>query len=185
MLHVLDVAMNAVTAQAKTVKVSVRELPEQDRLCLLVADNGPGMAPDLVQAVLQHYATTKRKQTGWVGFGLALLRGTVELCDGRFDLLSRPGVGTLVSAEMPYSHPDRPPLGQVAESLQTLLVGTRGVDFCLTHRVRDRSYRLDTRSVRRAMPDEYDTQTVRTWLVGQLREGESALASGRQGNDSG
>ena len=177
--------MNAVTAGAKTIKVSVRERPERDEMCLLVADNGPGMAPEFVRDVLERYATTKHKQRGWVGFGLALLRGTVELCDGAFSLTSRPGAGTLVTASLPWAHPDRPPLGDVAESLQTLLVGTRGVDYCLTHRVGDQAYRLDTRTVRRAMPAEYNTQVVRNWLVGQLREGESALAAGRDGNDSG
>lgn len=180
MLHVLDVAMNAVTAGARTIKISVHEQPEQDRMCLLVADNGPGMPPELVEAVLEHFATTKQKQKGWVGFGLALMRGTVETCEGDFELRSRPGVGTMVTATMSHSHPDRPPLGNMAESLQTLLVGVRGVDFVATHRIGDRSYRLDTRPIRRMLGDEYETQTVRGWLVEQLREGESALAAGRE-----
>ncbi len=180
MLHVLDVAMNAVTAGARTIKISVNEQISEDRLSLLVADNGPGMSPDLVHDVLEHFATTKTKQKGWVGFGLALLRGTVETCEGEFALQSRPGLGTLVLATMPHAHPDRPPLGEVAESLQSLLVGVRGVDFVVTHRRGDQSYRLDTRGVRRLLGDEYETQAVRAWLVEQLREGESALAAGRE-----
>lgn len=181
MLHVLDVAMNSVTAGATTVRISIHERLAADELCLYVADNGPGMSATMVQRVLEEFATTKSKQKGWVGFGLALLRGTVELCEGEFAVQSREGVGTLVSATLAHAHPDRPPLGSVADSLQTLLVGVRGVDFCITHRVDDDGYRLDTRPVRRMLGADFGTRAVRGWLVDQLRQGEDALAA-RRGN---
>ena len=180
MLHVLDVTMNSVTAGASTVRLGIHERLDEDRVCLYVADNGPGMSAELVQRVLEEFATTKTKQAGWVGFGLALLRGTVELCDGEFALQSRVGVGTLVSATMPHDHPDRPPLGAVAESLQSLHMGVRGVDFCFTHRVDGDGYRLDTRPVRRMLGAEFETRAVRNWLVDQLRQGEDALAARRE-----
>lgn len=180
MLHVLDIAMNAVTAGARTVKIRILEAPEDDRLELWVADNGPGMPPEFVAQVLESYATTKTKRKGWVGFGLALLRGTVDLCEGEFTLLSRPGVGTLVKAILPYGHPDRPPLGDVAESLQSLLAGCPSVDLCFEHRRGEQGYRLDTRPVRREVGDAYATRAVRRWLVDRIREGEQALAVGSE-----
>lgn len=179
MLHLLDVAMNAVTAGARTVKISVCEQPETDRFGLLVADDGPGMAPELVRRVLRDYATTKRKQEGWRGFGLALLRGTVELVDGSFALHSRPGRGTLVRAELPLGHLDRPPLGNVADSLQSLVFGCATVDFCWTHRIGGNSHRVDTRPVRRELGEAYATDTVRRWLVEEIRRGEQALVDRR------
>ena len=181
MLHIVDIAMNAVSAGAQTVKIAVREDVAADDLTLSVADNGPGMSAELVHEVLHSYATTKTKKQGWVGFGLALLRGTVDLVEGRFSLLSREGVGTLVVAAMPHSHPDRPPLGSVVESLETLLVGCRSVDFCWTHRIASRSFRLDTRPVRRELGEAYATAAVRRHLVQWLTEGERALRDGRDG----
>ncbi len=181
MLHVVDIAMNSVSAGARTVKIGVREDLAADDLTLCVADNGPGMSAELVDKVLHDYATTKTKQKGWVGFGLALLRGTVELVEGRFHLLSRPGVGTLVVASLPHSHLDRPPLGSVVESLETLLVGCRRVDFCWTHRIGPCSFRLDTRTVRRELGEAYATATVRRHLTAWLTEGERALRDGRDG----
>ncbi|MBI2302899.1 MAG: sensor histidine kinase [Armatimonadetes bacterium] len=182
MLHVLDVAMNAVSAGARTVKISLCEDPEADRFTIVVADDGPGMSADMIDRVLREFATTttETKQAGWVGFGLALFRGTVETCDGSFRLLSRPGVGTLVEAVMPYGHPDRPPLGNVAESLQALLLGCVSINWCLTHRISRHQYRLDTRPVRRIVGAAYDTRAVREWLLERIREGEAALAVGRQ-----
>jgi len=176
MLHLLDVAMNAVSAGAPTVRLGIHEAPEADLLRLYVADNGPGMAPAMVQRVLTEFATTKTKKAGWVAFGLALLRTTVDVCEGSFKLLSRPRVGTLVIADLPHSHPDRPPLGAVAESMQTLLVGCSSINFCFTHRVGSREYRVDTRPVRRAVGEAYATRTVQRWLTERLREGEAALA---------
>ncbi len=179
MLHVLDIAMNAVTAGARTVKIAIVEDTRTGRLLLQVADNGPGMSAELVRRVLEEYATTKVKAAGWVAFGLALLRGTCELVDGTFRVLSRPGRGTLVSAELPADHPDRPPLGNVAESLQALLVGCGDVEVCFAHRVDGAGYRIDTRTVRRVVGEAYSTPTVRRWLIEQVREGEAALAARR------
>lgn len=176
MLHVLDIAMNAVSAGASTVKLSVHEQPRADRLVLSIADNGPGMSAEMVQRVLHEFATSKTKKKGWVGFGIALLRGTVELVDGEFTLLSRPGQGTLVSASLPFGHWDRPPLGAVAETLQALLVGCGQTDFCFTHRVGDVGWRVDTRPVRRAVGAAYETHAVRAYLMDRIRQGESALA---------
>ena len=175
MLHVLDIAMNAVSAGAATVKISVNEQPERDSFELLIADNGPGMSAEMVHRVLHEFATTKTKKRGWVGFGIALLRGTVELVDGELTLLSRPGKGTLVAARMAHAHWDRPPLGRVAETLQALLVGCAQVDFCFTHRVGDVGWRLDTRPLRRALGEAYETHAVRAYLMDQIRQGESAL----------
>ncbi len=183
MLHVLDVAMNAVSAGARTIRIGVFEAPAEDRLCLYVADDGPGMSAELVERVLTEFATTKQKRAGWVGFGLALLRSTVDLTDGSFTLRSRPGQGTLVTARMAYGHVDRPPLGDVSKTLRALLVGCHSVDVCFTHRLGDRGYRIDTRPVRRAVGEAYDSHTVQQWLLDQVREGEAALADGRAGDE--
>ena len=179
MLHVLDIAMNSVSAGSRTVKISIHEQPADDLLTLLVADNGCGMSAEMVARVRDAFATTKTKKSGWVAFGIALLQGTVDLVDGSLDVLSREGVGTLVWAKLPYHHPDRPPLGSVAESLQPLLVGCDGVDVCFTHRLGSHGYRVDTRPVRRALGETYHTRSVQTWLVEQIRAGELALAEER------
>ena len=47
MLHVLDIAMNAVGAGARTLKIVIREGLAAGRLHLVVADNGPGMSAEL------------------------------------------------------------------------------------------------------------------------------------------
>lgn len=179
MLHLVDLAMNSVAAGARTVRFGIHEDPAADRLTLYVADNGRGMSAGLVAQVGTGYATTRTKAAGWPGFGLALLRGTTELVGGRFRLLSRPGVGTLVVARMPWSHPDRPPVGRVADSLESLLYGCADVDFCWTHRVGSRSVRLDTRPVRREVGDAFATATVRRHLVEWLAAGEASLRHGR------
>ena len=181
MLHVLDIAMNAVSAGARTVKISIDEQPLRDCLMLLVADNGPGMSAEMVSAVRERFATTKTKKSGWVGFGIALLQGTADLVGGEVALLSRVGRGTLVKTCLPFAHPDRPPLGAVAESLQPLFVGCVGVDVCFTHRVGEQTYRLDTRPVRRALGAAYSTRSVQSWLLTRIREGEATLAARGEG----
>lgn len=178
MLHLLDVAMNSYSAGARTIKVSITEDSSAGTLRLLVADDGPGMSAEQVDRVLTELATSKAKQSRWVGFGLALLRTTVDQVEGEFRLLSRPGVGTLVEAVMPRDHIDLPPLGDVAGSLQAFLAGCGAVDLVFTRRRDRRGYRLDTRPVRRALGEAYATRAVLRALVAQVSEGERSLAAG-------
>lgn len=182
MLHVLDIAMNAVTAGARTVRISIAEETQAGRLTLCIADNGPGMSGELRERVLTELATTKQKQRGWRGFGLALFRTTIDQVEGSFRLLSRLGVGTLVQARLPREHIDLPPLGDVAGSLQALLAGCGDTDLCFTHRVDNDSFRLDTRTVRRELGELYATQAVRAALGEWLHQGEAALALRRAGS---
>lgn len=179
MLHVLDLAMNAIAAEARLVKVSIHEDFRAGTVCLAVIDDGRGMTAEQVTAVREGYATSKVKQAGWKAFGVALLQGNVDLVGGQLDIASRPGLGTMVRAVLPLRHPDRPPLGRVASSLQSLLVCAADRNVCFTHRLSGplgaQGYRLDTRPVRRELGEAYATAAVRAWLVEQVRAGEAEL----------
>ena len=52
--------------------------------------------------------------------GLAFLRQTSEMCGGTFHVHSAPGNGTSVTASMRFSHIDRPPLGNLNDTILAL-----------------------------------------------------------------
>ena len=60
---------------------------------LSVVDDGPGIAPDLVDKVFEPYFTTKEKGKG-TGMGLAVVHGIVKAHDGAVRIESRVGKGT-------------------------------------------------------------------------------------------
>ena len=118
-LHVLDIVENALTAAAHRVRISIHEDTEADLLLLEIEDNGRGMDAALRQQVLDPFFSTKTARR--VGLGLPLLAQAARESGGALELLSEPGRGTTVRAVFRRSHPDRKPLGDLAETLRTIV----------------------------------------------------------------
>jgi hypothetical protein len=81
--------------------------------------------------------------------GLPLLAQAVREAEGDFQVASRPEVGTLVAASFRWSHPDCKPIGDITETLETLVTAHRGVDFVYEQREGESTTRFDTREVRK------------------------------------
>jgi hypothetical protein len=120
-LHILDIVENALTASADRVRILIHEDTGSDLLLLEIEDNGRGMDAELRPRALDPFFTTKT--TRRVGLGLPLLAQAARESGGAFELLSEPGRGTTVRAVFQLSHPDRKPLGDIAETLRTILCG--------------------------------------------------------------
>ncbi len=71
---------------------------EGDRVAIVVADRGPGIAPADLPRVFDPYFTTKR---GGTGLGLPIARNIVEGLGGAISIASRPGQGTEIRIELP------------------------------------------------------------------------------------
>jgi len=67
-----------------------------------VADSGPGLAPEVAERIFDPFFTTKAKGSG---LGLAVVRKIVDAHDGRLDLRTAPGEGTVIAVTLPVPHP--------------------------------------------------------------------------------
>ena len=65
-----------------------------------VADDGPGMSPDLAERVFKPFFTTKPQGSG---LGLAIVRKIVDAHDGSIDLRTAPGRGTTIRVTLPIT----------------------------------------------------------------------------------
>jgi len=126
-LHILDIVENATSAGASRVDIEMVEDTERDLLTLEIRDNGRGMAPEARDKALDPFYTTRT--TRKVGLGLSLLAQAAEQAGGRLELTSEPARGTTVKAVFQRSHPDRKPLGDITETLRTILVGRPDLDL--------------------------------------------------------
>jgi len=145
--HILDIAMNSLSANAKKVQISILESRRRDRLVLRVQDDGCGMDTATLKRVLASPTTTKRNRKKPIGLGLAFLRQTSEMCDGRFLVLSVPGRGTSVTASMRLSHIDRPPLGDLSATILALCATDKKMNVRLNYRTDDKSLYFDTQEL--------------------------------------
>jgi signal transduction histidine kinase len=141
-LHILDIVENSIRAGAKKVEIEITEDEQRDILSLCISDNGKGMDEDAVRRSLDPFFTTKQGKR--VGLGLALLSQAGEEADGGVTVDSRPGEGTRVQATFKRSHPDTKPMGNIAETMATLVTGHPDVRFVLDLRQGDDSYHFDS-----------------------------------------
>ncbi len=142
-LNILDIVENSVRAGATLIKVSV--IAKDGFLTIEIADDGKGMSEEFLRSVTDPFTTTRT--TRKVGMGIPLFKMAAETANGSFDIKSKLGVGTTVTAKFEIDNVDRAPLGNLAETAATeLFDGTP--DFVWTFTVDDRSYSFDTRDLK-------------------------------------
>ena len=170
-LHILDIAENGVTAGADCIQILVEEARGDDYLKIVIQDNGSGLPPEKRDKLTDPFVTTRT--TRRVGLGLPLLATAAQRCDGDFSVTSETHRGTRVVATFQHSHIDRAPLGDMASTITTLIMGNSEVDFVYTHIIDGREFSLDTREIKADMADlaltdpmviHQLTKTIRTSL---------------------
>ncbi len=150
-LHILDIVENSTRAGAKRVHIDIMEDTKRDLLSIEILDNGSGMSEDVLKKAMDPFFTTKTVRN--VGLGLPMLSHAAEKTGGTFIIESKGEEGTRVLAEFKLSHIDRQPIGNMASTMVTLVVGNPDVDFIYRHRHNDREYILDTRVIKKEMGD--------------------------------
>ena len=148
-LHILDVVENGITAGGNCIWIQVEEDRQADQLKIAIRDNGRGMPIEKLQNINDPFVTSRT--TRRVGLGLSLLAAATERCEGTVRVDSEPGKGTEVEATFRYSHIDRAPLGDMAATVTTLIIGNPGIDFVYSHRIDGDEFSLDTREIRTEM----------------------------------
>lgn len=176
-LHILDVVNNSVKAGASLIGVTVCENKKDNLLSVIITDDGCGMDEDFLRTVTDPFKTTRT--TRKVGMGLSLFKAAAEAAGGSFSISSQKGKGTTVSASFVYDHIDRQPLGNMAETITTVLSGNPAIDFLYSHSVDDRQFLLDTREVRQILGDEVELSgtNVILWLTDYITEGVGELSA--------
>jgi two-component system sensor histidine kinase AtoS len=89
---------NAVEAIPESGSIRVAASGVEDRLELVVSDNGPGISPQDLERIFEPLFTTKRTGTG---IGLAMSRRLVEGHGGSLRLTTAPGQGATFTISLP------------------------------------------------------------------------------------
>jgi Histidine kinase-, DNA gyrase B-, and HSP90-like ATPase len=150
-LHILDIAENSTRAGAGKIEIDIDEDQDHDRLSLSIKDDGKGMDKNTLQNALDPFFTTKKVRQ--VGLGLPLLAEAARSARGHFSVLSKENKGTVVQADFQFSHIDRQPLGNMADTITALITGNPDVNFIYRHQCRDRHFTFDTRQIKKEIDD--------------------------------
>ena len=145
-LHILDIVENSVAAQADKIEIRITEDKKNDLLSVEIIDNGIGMDKETKKKVLDPFYTSKTVRR--FGLGLPLLSEAAKAANGRLSLESKKGEGTKVKADFQYTHIDRKPLGDMGQTIITLVVGNPEINLIYVHKKNSHTYILDTRKLK-------------------------------------
>lgn len=179
-LHILDIIENSIAAGATHIEVQIEERIAENMLIIKIKDNGKGMDKETLVRALDPFYTTKKTRS--VGLGLSMLAQASQEADGSFDIRSKPGKGTDITAQFVYNHIDRKPLGNMAETIIACLVSLGcGVDLRYRHCRNNNEFIFDTEEIRKVLAGvEMNNAEIISFLKAHIQEGLNAITAKEQ-----
>ena len=179
-LYILDITMNSVRAGASQIEIALREVGEW--LWFTVTDNGCGMTRAQVEKLKNPFFTTRK--TRKVGLGVPFLTMLAEMTGGSVEITSIPETnedtgapdpnhGTTLSAKFGRHHIDFLPMGNLPDTIVTLIQGSPETDFTFTHeRENENTVRLSCKELKSILGDEISLAEpeILQWIRGYLQE---------------
>lgn len=174
-LNILDIAQNSVAAGANIIEIAVDENSKGDMLTVMISDNGRGMTPVQLKAAADPFYTTRK--TRKVGLGVPLFKMAAEMSGGKFEISSEVNVGTKVIGAFGFSHIDRMPLGNLSETIFSLIYCNPDIDFVFKHSKEGKSFTLDTRKIREKLGENIplNLNEVAEFIKKILNKGEKDI----------
>jgi PAS domain S-box-containing protein len=99
---IANLVRNSLQSGGYGIRVVVRTAGRPDCVLLSVADDGPGMPPEVREQIFDPFFTT-RESSGGTGLGLSMVHGIVSGHGGKIAVHSEPGEGTEVAIELPLA----------------------------------------------------------------------------------
>lgn len=173
-LNILDIAQNSITARSTLICIDLVETT--DTLRITVSDNGCGMSKEMVENVTSPFTTSRT--TRKVGLGIPLFKMAAEQTGGNLTITSKSEKdfpndhGTVTSALFYKNHLDYTPLGDIINTIVTLIQGMGEIDLIFTHKSDTLDVLLDTRELRDTLGGEIPLSTpdVLVWICEFLKE---------------
>ena len=169
-LHILDIAKNSVRANATLIEIYLVE--DKQWLTFTIKDNGKGMTQEMLETVTNPFTTTRT--TRKVGLGIPLLTLTASQTGGTVELSSHTGEGhgTTISASFCKTHIDCVPLGNMVETVCTLIQGDPQIDFIYTHEKEGKTVSLSTLDMKAILGEDISLAQpeILLWMKQSLTE---------------
>ena len=168
-LHILDLCENSINAKASFIKIKIVENLVEDILTIKVVDNGEGMNKEYVKNVDNPFITTRK--TRRVGLGISLFKVAAIRCDGNFKISSKKNLGTKVIANFKHSHIDRSPLGDIGDTIITILNSQNDFELVYIHKVNKKKFIFDTRMIKKILNDvDIKDGNILLWIRDYINE---------------
>ena len=147
-LYILDIAENSVNAGADEIRVAL--VFKDSLLKVSVQDNGRGMDQAFLAGVTDPFVTTGK--TRRVGMGIPFFKAAAEITGGSFEIESKEGKGTAVTAVFRTDSLDFVPAGDIGDTMGTLIMRAPNTRFFFSAEFDGRSWQTDTGKIKIGLP---------------------------------
>jgi len=169
-LHILDITQNSIRAEAMLIALTINESLAENNLTIIIEDNGKGIPADKLQTITDPFVTSRT--TRKVGLGLSLFKAAAEGCDGFFEITSVVGVGTKVTGSFRRDHIDRAPLGNMADTIVTMVMSFGEADLFYEHYYNQQKFMMDTREIKETLRvTSLNELDILNWIREFVKEG--------------
>lgn len=141
-MHILDIVMNSIKARASLIELHVEDCIKDNYIKFIIKDNGIGMSREMTKLVTDPFFTTRT--TRKVGLGISILKESCERCNGFLHIESKLMEGTLVECSFERDNIDRAPLGNMGDTILTIINMLDNCEIIYTHMTDIGSFRLST-----------------------------------------
>lgn len=171
-LYILDIVTNSVRACATDIQILLEE--KDDTLTFSVRDNGCGMTKEQLDKLSNPFFTTRKTRN--VGLGVPFLKMLSEMTGGSVDITSvhqseSAEHGTHLSATFGKNHIDFIPMGDIVQTVVTLIQGSPDINFVFTHTVDGKTVSVDCSEIKQILGDiSLAEPEILAWISENLNE---------------
>ncbi len=169
-LHILDIVQNSVKAGASEIEIDINEDILKNLLEIDITDNGCGMSEEFLKTVKDPFSTTRT--TRKVGMGISLFEAAAVQCGGYLEIESEQGNGTSLKVFFEYDNIDRAPLGNMAETMITVIMGAPDINYVYKHRKAGKEFVFVADDIKNALGGvPIDSPEILNWVKEYISEG--------------
>lgn len=169
-LYILDIVQNSIKADSKNIIINITEDIKNDLLAIEIIDDGKGMNEAMLAKVTDPFFTSRL--TRRVGLGIPIFKELCETCLGSFQIESQEKKGTRLIGTLKYSNMDRPPMGNIVDTIYTLMINDEEVDITYNHLFNNKKFTLNTKEIKQILDGvSFKQIDIMMWIKGYIKEG--------------
>lgn len=175
-LHIIDIAENSIKAEADNLSIEIKEDTQKNELAIVMEDDGKGIKKELLENITDPFVTSRKTRA--VGLGLSLFKAAAQRCNGDFEIDSDSS-GTVVKASFEHDHIDRSPLGNIAQTIISILLWESNLELTYEHRYNEKQFIFNSKEIKKELGNVKITDNkILNWLKGYIDENIRKIRGG-------
>ncbi|MCX7821725.1 MAG: ATP-binding protein [Brevinematales bacterium] len=138
---IFDLVQNSIEADATFIVIDIVE--NDYDYDIFISDNGKGIEKDKLDKVFNPDTTEVEKHKNRkFGLGLSFIKHQCDLVNGKIEIDSIVGEGTSIHIKLPKTHPDTPPMGDIAGLVTEIFMLSDDCEIVFNRYLNDKKYEI-------------------------------------------